>query len=97
MYKRQTLLRDFRDLIGRGGDILPKRRFTTIPKDVLLDRTRLSLILREQHHAFDTDLLIDGLFDKNHGLKGSADIHTSKPMGGKMSHFSEKAKTGGDW
>ena len=54
-----------------------------MPKDVLMDRTRLSTILRLNLRGFDLDCFSDELFSRNNGLRGTVGISHIKQYGKK--------------
>ena len=70
--------------------IIQKKIFTTIPKEVLMDKTRLCALLRSNLREFDLDSLSHGLFAKNSGLirerlatptSNTTDPTTRRPLG----------------
>ena len=78
--KSRPRLREFRDALSER-DIIKGKLFSSIPKDVLMDRTRLCTLLRTNHRSFDLNTFSDGLFSKNSGLRGQVGISHTKTYG----------------
>ena len=71
--KKKERLEEIRDFISYA-DMIPGKFFTTIPKEMLLDRTRICTLFRNNLRSYDIDCFSDGIFKKNPGLKGSVGV-----------------------